>query len=330
MTTPRRQQISLSETPFYHCVSRCVRRAFLCGKDRYSGRNFEHRRAWIEERLLSLQSVFCIDVCAYAVMSNHYHVVLHVDAEKANSLTAKQVADRWMGLFKGSLLMQRFQRGEQLDQSEFNAVNLVIEQWRKRLADVSWYMRCCNEWLAREANKEDECTGRFWEGRFKSQALLDDKALLACMAYVDLNPLRAKMVKLPEDSNYTSIKMRISRAKESVKNTRNPDNIQQQAVNLFPFAGYPRKNQPRGLSFRLRDYLELVDWTGRQIRNGKRGTLHEDTPGILVRLDIEPMKFLTAATQFESRFKSLAGGVSALRQKAKNFGLCRLSSLGAF
>jgi REP element-mobilizing transposase RayT len=81
MTQKRASLISLSDTPYYHCVSRCVRRSFLCGVDPYSGQSYEHRRAWVEERLLYLCSVFAIDICAYAVMSNHVHLVLHVDVD---------------------------------------------------------------------------------------------------------------------------------------------------------------------------------------------------------------------------------------------------------
>ena len=330
MTVARSQQVFLLDTPYYHCVSRCVRRAFLCGKDHYSGRNYEHRRGWIEERVLAMQSVFCIDVCAYAVMSNHYHVVLHVDYQAAKALSAKEVVDRWLSLFKGSVLMQRFQQSDDLSQAELDAVGLVVEEWRNRLSDISWFMRCCNEWLARESNKEDNCTGRFWEGRFKSQALLDEKALAACMAYVDLNPVRAKMSKLPEESDFTSVKKRAARAKTSKKQGKNPELINQQAINLYPFSGNPRNKQSKGLPFRLLDYLELVDWTGRKIRNNKRGFVGKDAPAILQRLNVEPDEFIIAATQFESRFKTLAGALSVLKTKSPKFGLLRLAVSGVF
>lgn len=84
-----------------------MRRAFLCGKDHYSGQDYEHRREWVVERLAILVEVFAIDLCAYAVMSNHYHVVLKVDRERAADWPDREVAERWMQLFSGNLLVKR-------------------------------------------------------------------------------------------------------------------------------------------------------------------------------------------------------------------------------
>ncbi|HED15787.1 MAG TPA: transposase, partial [Gammaproteobacteria bacterium] len=165
MPRPRYAQISLDATPYYHCVSRCVRRAFLCGTDTHTGQNYEHRRQWIEDKLLDLADIFALDVCAYAIMSNHYHVVLHIDKEQADNWDHKEVIDRWHRLFSGNLLSQRFVRGESLSKTELKLLDQTVVIWRERLNDISWFMRVLNESIARDANAEDRCTGRFWEGR---------------------------------------------------------------------------------------------------------------------------------------------------------------------
>ncbi|MCF6437815.1 transposase, partial [Pseudoalteromonas sp. MMG021] len=156
----------------------CVRRAFLCGEDRFTGKSYEHRRGWVEERLLFLAQVFCIDVCAYAVMSNHTHVVLYVDDKKVQRLSDRAVLIRWHKLFKGSPQSHKFLKGEYLDEGQRFFLNKEITEYRNRLSSISWFMRVLNGGIARQANREDNCTGRFWEGRFKSQALLDEAALM--------------------------------------------------------------------------------------------------------------------------------------------------------
>ncbi|MCX2842379.1 transposase [Microbulbifer thermotolerans] len=309
MGLPRKSLISLEATPYYHCVSRCVRRAFLCGRDERSGRCFEHRRQWIEDRLLELAEVFALDICAYAVMSNHYHVVLHINAAQAKGWTLREVVDRWHQLFKGSPLSQRFARNEVLHAAELARLEEVATEWRARLMDISWFMRMLNESIARQANREDGCTGRFWEGRFKSQALLDERALAACMAYVDLNPIRAKMADTPETSDHTSIQRRISAARDG-----------KQPQELFPFAGNLREPMPIGLPFQLQGYLELLDWSGRCLREDKRGAIDEQLPPILERLQIDARYWLYLNRNFESRFKSLVGAAHLVRSACEQLG----------
>jgi REP element-mobilizing transposase RayT len=295
-----------------------VRRAFLCGEDSHSGRNFEHRRQWIEHRLLEVAGVFAIDIAAYAVMSNHYHVVLHIDSEQADAWTDKDIAERWHRLFHGGLLSQRFVRGESLAKAELKAVCKQINEWRDRLMSISWFMRCVNETIAREANLEDNVSGHFWEGRFRSQALLDEKALAACMAYVDLNPIRAGMARTPESSEYTSIKHRIERARAS----QLPNRLAQQPSALMPFAGNPREPMPAGLPFRLTDYLELVDWSGRIIRENKKGAIPEDLPDILQRLNLDARHWLYLTQNFEHPFKHLVGTAHNIRSACETLGKC--------
>ena len=250
MPRARKTLVSLEDTPYYHCVSRCVRRAFLCGEDSVTGKSYEHRRQWMEDRIHLLADNFAIDVCAYAVMSNHTHVVLHINQDTASDWSVEEVILHWHRLDKSTLLSQRYMVPDErrmMDSALVATVEETAEIWRSRLMDVSWFMRSLNEYIAREANREDKCTGRFWEGRFKSQALLDESALAACMAYVDLNPVRARMAPTPDASNYTSIQYRINAAKAGKSPKR-----------LMPFAGNPRQDMPHGLPFVLSEYLESL------------------------------------------------------------------------
>ena len=298
MPQPRRTQISLEDTPYYHCCSRVVRRAFLCGDDKYSGENYDHRRGWVETLLLKLASVFAIDIAAFAVMSNHLHVVLRIDAEKANAWSDKEIIERWHQIFKGNDLTQNFLKDKPLEAHQMTQLKNLIATYRSRLCDISWFMRCLNEPIARQANQEDKCTGRFWEGRFKSQALLDDAALLTCMAYVDLNPIRAKLAKTPEGSENTSIKLRIEAALR-----------EEQPKTLLPFSGHECQNQLHGLHFSFQDYIELVDETGRIIRDDKSGYISESSAKVLTRLNISQDNWLKLTHKFGSIFHGPVGSL---------------------
>ena len=315
MARPRKYDICLEVTPYYHCVSRCVRRAYLCGHDAQSGQSYEHRRQWVEDRLLLLARFFAIDICAYAVMSNHCHVVLHVDVEKAAAMTTIEIVERWHGLFSGNLLSQRFLTGHCMSDAEMRAIEKQAETWRENLMSVSWFMRCLNEHIARRANEEDDCTGRFWEGRFKCQALLDESALLACMAYVDLNPVRAGMANTPEKSEYTSIRRRLAifRGKS----------IEHQPANLMPFHSRSNQEPVKCLHFNLQDYLELLDWTGRAIRSDSHEAIPADLPSIARRLQIQRTAWLEMTEGFETLFHALVGSeesvLTACRQTGRNW-----------
>lgn len=291
MTRPRSTLVSLKDTPYYHCISRCVRRAFLCGQDRFTGQSFNHRKPWLVKRIRLLSSVFAIDIAAYAVMSNHYHLVLHVDQNRSQQWSDDDVIDRWLLLHKGPTLIQRYKKGESLHPAQLKKVLEIASIWRARLSNISWFMARLNEHIARKANQEDNCTGRFWEGRFKSKALLDDKALLSTMAYVDLNPIRAGIARNLKESSFTSIQDRIRKLAGKKLKDKPP---------LMAFSESKAPAAPGAtLPFNLKNYIELVDWTGRIVKKGKRGSIASSEPKLLntLALTSREWEYLTLAIQ---------------------------------
>ena len=216
MTIPRAKQFDASSPPWLHCISRCVRRAYLCGTDP-AGRDVEHRKGWVEARLRLIARSAACEVAGYAVMSNHLHVVLRMRPDLAAGWSAMEVVRRWLAIWP----RERLSDGtpvepscQELEQLAKNTAQVAI--WRQRLGDLGWTMKALKEDLSRRANKEDECSGAFWEGRFKSVPLLDQAALVSCMAYVDLNPIRAKVAKTPETSQFTGAYERI-RVRQAVR-----------------------------------------------------------------------------------------------------------------
>lgn len=301
MTLPRSVLIDPGCTPYYHCVSRCVRRAFLCGQDQLSGVNYDHRRAWIESRLLQQAEIFAIDVCAFAVMGNHYHLVLHINVEQQRGWSDSEVSARWQRLHR---LPEWFETADDATRAA------AIAKWRARLASISWFMKCINEPLARRSNKEDGCKGRFWEGRFKSQALLDDAAVVRCMAYVDLNPIRAGKARTPEESAHTSVQAR----------------IEHRDAALMPLAGDPGTGP--ALPICKAEYLALVDWTGRQVRPGKRGRIVASLPPIIQRLQRSIRRpWLEEMSQLSRLYFRAIGNVVSLTDYRDRLGQTRLKGL---
>ena len=305
MPRPRKQLVSVSDTPYYHVTSRCVRRAFLCGQDKFSGRSYEHRRDWIETRIRLLSSLFAIEVCAYAVMSNHYHLALKLVPGEATQWSDDDVLERWCSLYKGPILVQRYRAGANLDEAEAHSVQDCIAVYRKRLVDLSWFMKCLNEPIARKANREDRCTGHFWEARFTSQALKSEATLLACMAYVDLNPVRAQIAATPEASQYTSIRQRLGHSADvqaAIREMVSSAELRTFSHSIRPLLSFSDDDEAHegSIPMSLHDYLTLVDLTGRVTRLGKRGAISAKMSPILERLKLSESAWLDGATGFES------------------------------
>ena len=214
MPRPKRSEIfTPNEVSILHVVQRCVRRAYLSGLDEVTGKDFSYRKEWIRQRIEKLASVFGVDVLSYAIMSNHLHVVLRNRPDVVEAWSDRQVALRWLQIFPGKRIDE--QLGDPTTQDVDTLANdpQRIATVRERLSDISWFMKALSEPIARLANRQDECTGAFWQGRFRAQRIIDEAGLLACCMYVDLNPIRAAMAESLEKSQYTSAFDRI----ESIK-----------------------------------------------------------------------------------------------------------------
>ncbi|MEM7277079.1 MAG: hypothetical protein AAF385_03050 [Pseudomonadota bacterium] len=284
MPRPRKQLVCAKTTPYYHVTARCVRRAFLCGHDVTTGQSYEHRREWIENRLGKLASLFSIEVCAYAIMSNHYHLVVRIRPEVTEDWGNHKVLKRWCALFKGPLLVQEYLKGKTLSGPEIRSVRSCAAVYRKRLGDLSWFMKCLNEPIARQANAEDECTGHFWESRFHSQALLSQRALVAAMAYVDLNPIRAGMATTPETSEFTSIRARLEAVTGTCQHKRD----------------VPLASCSATVSLNNKTYIQLVEASGRLAARGKPGRIDTKLPPILIRLGLSMAQWTAASLDFQA------------------------------
>jgi len=304
MTLPRSALVSVEETPYYHCIGRCVRRAFLCGQDATSGRSYEHRREWIQTRLALLTEIFAIDVAAYAVLSNHYHLVVKLCPARADSLADDEVLRRWARIFRVPALAWRARRGEPLTAAEGNFVAAFVRERRRRLGNLSWFMRSLNEHVSRLANAEDGCTGHFWEGRFRSQALLDEGALLTAMAYVDLNPVRAGTARTVADITFASIHDRLV-----AERSHQPDGAAttKPCPRLMPFATDTGDAEPLSLPCGFTDYLELLTTTAGAIANSLPQTAFDSVPRLLERLRLDPEEWKRAIRSLHTRFALAIG-----------------------
>lgn len=308
MTRARKDIINLKATPYYHVVSRCVRRTYLCGFDKETGQDYSHRKQWIVSRMKFLANIFAINIAAYAVMSNHYHMVLHVDDSIIDTWTNQEILEKCRKLFPRKV--KEYEKRETLDPQDPILQTTLIE-WRGRLADLSWFMRFMNEPIARQANLEDDCKGHFWESRFKSQALLDEGAVLCAMVYVDLNPIRSGMANSPELSDYTSIKERIDSLQCYLKDKKKSS---PQPKDLMQLEDNPKDNTSLVIPFNLKSYVKLVDETGRVMRKNKRGRISNSLAPILTRLGISSEIWTDVVQTLETHYAHIMGSDDQLRE----------------
>jgi REP element-mobilizing transposase RayT len=338
MTMARKTLVDVRLTRYYHCISRCVRGALLCGD------GFVHRKQWIEDRLQVLAANFAVSVCGFSVMDNHLHVLVRLDPAATKDWSDEEVVRRWLAIYPPRALDTNDAVCVQARiDAELKRPQQVAE-YRRRLQDLGWFMKALKEPLSRMANKEDECKGAFWEGRFKSIAILDEEALLATCAYIDLNPVAAGIAATPETSAHTSVRQRVKHAQAkgrlaalkeaargSVAGSRAAGKFEQSHW-LCPLQDARRQGASReGMleGFSLGSYLLLVDYTGRLVRQGK-ARISSEVAGILDRLGTSEQFWSARVTQMLAKSRLFGHYFTTsrdrLRALAKERGLHHLDN----
>ena len=206
----RAEVFNPSEVAVLHLCARVVRRCFLFGVDPVTGKNHDHRKIWIEDQLRLLAANFGIDLLSMAVLSNHFHLILRSRPDVVETWDDSEVARRWLMLCPKRKKPDK--SPEEPNEFELNSIRSDPEKLatiRKRLSDVAWWMRLLCQNIGTRANQEDKQVGKFFQGRYRAVRILDEESLLACAAYVDLNPIRAALAETLESSQYTSDRPKI-------------------------------------------------------------------------------------------------------------------------
>jgi hypothetical protein len=331
MRKPRCEVIDPAEVNVVHVCARTVRRCFLFGYDQLTGTNFDHRKQWIEELLEHFAAHFGIDLLTFAVLSNHFHLILRNRPEVVAQWDDTEVARRWLMICPHRKDEQgKPQTPSEAELDTIRRCPVKLEQVRQRLADVSWWMRLLCQRIATRSNREDEASGRFFEERYRAIRLLDEASLLACSAYVDLNPIRAAICETIESSDHTSAQLRIesmrkenSAGKQAGSCQKEPDDsnrsrsvamlsplpIDERLDRIGPCASESshRCSDKGYLPMSVLDYIELLDWTARQSRSDKRWRTAADVPPVVMRLGLSAQAWCELVDRFGCLFHHVAG-----------------------
>lgn len=299
MTTAHKNFMHPSIMGTYHLSVRCVRRSFLQGFDDYSGKDYSHRKFWVPNKTKELLQAYAIEIVAYAGMDNHYHLIVRNRPDLLKDLSPIEIVARWLIIHPTKEMRKEKRNKPSNEELEAILLKYDVDELRSRLSDISWFMWDLNQYIAVKANREDKCKGAFFESRFSSQNLADDAAILTCMIFCDLNPIRAQIADSIETSVHTSGNIRyqaevaknnILKAKELKENKPNKKfnkrqekeiNIQKSIAKkvdwLSPLEKFDLKLKDKSrkpiLNITTHNYLELLDFTGREY--------HKDKPGII-------------------------------------------------
>jgi len=340
---PRSDVISLGEVGVYHCWSRCVRRTFLCGNDPITGNDYEYRREWIRDFEERLAGLFGIEVGFHAELSNHLHVVLRTRPDVVESWSDEDVVRRWLVI--SQLTKSRDGQPREVSKARIALEMIVpkrIATLRERLSSPSFFMAALCEHVGRRSNREDECTGSFWEDRFKCRELVDEGAVLACGIYVDLNQIRAGEALTPETSTHTSACDRIqsrmqhvpsetSARQSAIATGASPDggwlcklSIDERHASSVQAEGdceSPRRASDKGLlPITLDDYLELLDASGRILLDDKKGAIPSHLSPILERFGVRPSAWPELVENYHDWFGHMVGTAKNVARRTAQAG----------
>lgn len=315
----RAEVFAADEIAIVHVMNRTVRRCFLLGDDPVTGKNYDHRKQWIDDQLIHQARHFGIDLLCQAILSNHFHLVLRSRPDVVAEWDDTEVARRWLMLCPVS----KDEHGRPAEPTEFELNHIrndkkKLKTIRSRLSDISWWMRLLSQNIAQRANFEDQEVGKFWQARYRAVRLLDETAILACAAYVDLNPIRAALAETIEASDFTSAQKRAMDLRPgsstALSNPRcgshlAPVDLQERSGKTGPCANKRKQRcSNKGfLSMSTADYLSLLDWTARQQRSGKRGSTPKNVAPIFERLGITADAWCQLVQNFGRLFSVVAG-----------------------
>lgn len=337
---PRKKLLSDRPIALYHCWSRCVRRAFLCGKDPVTGKDFSHRRQWILTRLGQLAALFAIEIAFHAEMANHLHEMLRTRPDVAKRLGRQEVARRWLIIARlAKCLVDQVTPPSQDEIDELAKDKRRIIKLRKRLSSISWFMGTLLENVARRANAEEETTGKFWDGRFRSRECVGDEAVLLCGLYIDLNPIRAGEARSPETARYSSIYQRLQSQGMRRDSRHRPDcwlaplTWDAQLKTDDP-ARYTSRTGCRAsdmgmLSITLDGYTQLLKWVARIVRGSQDCRIPRDLDSMLDHLQVEPTAWEGTFAAMETGFCRAVGPPEALAELARQKGLRCMKGMSA-
>jgi hypothetical protein len=339
----RVEVFAADEIAIVHVMNRTVRRCFLFGFDSVSGKNYDHRKQWIDDQLRQQAMYFGIDLLSYSILSNHFHVMLRSRPDIVREWSDNEVARRWLMLCP----RLRDEQRRPIEPTEFEINRIVnnpqkLAAIRNRLSDISWWMRLLSQHIAQRANREDGEIGKFFQARYRAVRMLDETATLACSAYVDLNPVRARQARTVDTSDYTSAQLRARdlqarsvsppvdsavnpaasattefpsdgnpSATMSLDNARHlaPIDLQEGTTTPGPdaHAGGDRCSNKGFLPMSTEQYLELLNWTARRVVHDKSELTPPQVVSLLQRSGLSDETWCGLVRDFGRLFSLVAG-----------------------